>query len=85
MTPNQRSLQAKAAAHVLHSKRDSKELTANARAAFLGRFLDEVDKDRVLPEGERNRRAEHAKKAYFTKLAMQSSQARSNRSSGRSR
>jgi diacylglycerol kinase family enzyme len=45
----------------------------------MRRFLDEVDPLRALPEAERNRRAERARKAYFTKLAYLSSRARSQR------
>jgi hypothetical protein len=37
---------------------------------FDQRFLDEVDPERKLPEAERQRRAEHARKAYFTALAL---------------
>jgi hypothetical protein len=40
------------------------------------KFLDEVDPNRTLPEPERLRRAEHARSAYFTKLALKSVQAR---------
>jgi hypothetical protein len=40
------------------------------------RFLDEVDPDRILPEAERKRRADHARKAYFTRLALKSAAAR---------
>lgn len=50
--------------------------TAPARDRFLQRFLDQVDPDRTLPEAERNRRAEHARKAYFSALALKSSVAR---------
>jgi hypothetical protein len=55
---------------------DPREYTAKARATFLRRFEDEVDPDRELPEPERLRRAEAARKAYFTKLALKSAQAR---------
>ena len=40
---------------------------------------DEVDPDRTLRSAERARRAEHAKKAYFTRLALKSAQARRKR------
>lgn len=40
------------------------------------RFEPQVDPDRRLPDGERRRRAEAAKKAYFTGLALKSSKAR---------
>lgn len=77
MTPEQRSLHARMAAHKLHAGRDSREITAPARAAFLARFEDQVDPDRKLRPEERARRAEHARKAYFTELALRSSKARS--------
>jgi hypothetical protein len=76
LTPAERSLRARAAAHQLHAKHDSREITANARAAFLDRFEKEVDPEGVLPEAERRRRAEHAKKAYFAGLALKSARAR---------
>lgn len=55
---------------------DRSARTAPARSAFDRRFLDEVDPDRVLTEEERNRRAEHARKAYFARLTLKSIQAR---------
>jgi hypothetical protein len=42
----------------------------------MARFEDEVDPDRTLPSDERVRRADQAKKAYFTRLALRSAQAR---------
>ena len=75
-TPADRVLQARLAAHVLHSKVDSREHTKPARAAFDQRFYDEVEPDRSLSEDERCRRADHAKKAYFIELAIKSVQAR---------
>ncbi|CAN5898656.1 hypothetical protein BH23ACT5_BH23ACT5_10360 [soil metagenome] len=45
----------------------------------MARFEDQVDPDRVLLPAERARRAEHAKKAYFTRLALKSAQARGKR------
>ncbi|MCB1006990.1 MAG: hypothetical protein KDB35_22595 [Acidimicrobiales bacterium] len=50
--------------------------TAKARSAFLDRFEREVDPDGVLAPAERARRAHHARKAYFTRLAFKSAQAR---------
>ncbi len=68
------------AAHALHAKVDSRQHTKPARKAFMDRFEDQVDPDRVLPPAERARRAEQAKKAYFVGLALKSSQARNKRS-----
>ena len=70
MNHQERTLRARLAAHTLHSRYDSKDLTAAARAAFMDRFEREVDPDGVLSESERQRRAGHARKAYFTKLAL---------------
>jgi len=47
-----------------------------ARDAFMARFDEEVDPDRILSDAERKRRAEHAKKLYFTRLAFKSAKAR---------
>ena len=42
----------------------------------MSRFEREVDPEGVLDPRERARRAEHAKKAYFIRLAAASSKAR---------
>ena len=77
------SLRGRIGAFVLHSRYDSRELTASAREAFEKRFLDQVDKDRVLSEGERNRRAQHAKTAHFSRLPLASAKARAKRNTSR--
>jgi len=77
MPTAQRSLQGRIGAFVTHSRHDPRETTAAARAAFLSRFLDEVDPERELPEPERLRRAGMARRAYFARLAWRSSAARS--------
>ena len=46
----------------------------------MARFALEVDPDGVLPEKERTRRAEAARRAYFTQLAHKSAQTRRRRS-----
>jgi hypothetical protein len=46
--------------------------TEPGRKGFLARFEREVDPEGVLPESERARRAEHARKAYMQKLALAS-------------
>jgi hypothetical protein len=79
MSPSERSLRARLAAHVLHATHDSKELTRPAREAFAARFEAEVDPDGVLSEAERRRRAAQARSAYFTRLALRSVQARRRR------
>lgn len=79
MTPEQRRLRSRLAAAVLHSRYDSRRLTQPARDAFLARFVDEVDPLRRLSEVERRRRADQARRAYFIRLALASSRARSAR------
>jgi hypothetical protein len=76
-TPQERRLQAHAAAHESWARTsDPAARTANARAAFLDRFERQVDPDGVLDAAERSRRAGHARKAYFARLALKSAQAR---------
>jgi hypothetical protein len=72
----ERSLRARMAAYVLHSRYDSRELTEPARQAFDKRFDREVDPDGKLPPADRRRRAGAARRAYFARLAMRSAQAR---------
>ena len=79
LTPAQRRLQAQVAAHARWSKSDPIEGTAAARAKFLERFIEEVDPEGELPEKERLRRAESARRSYFARLALRSSQARAER------
>jgi hypothetical protein len=76
LNPAQRTQRARIAAHSKWAATDPVAGTAKARAAFLARFLDEVDPGRVLPEAERLRRAEHAKSAYFARLAFASAKSR---------
>ena len=77
--PHIMSLRGRIGAAVLHSRYDSKEITAKARTAFLTRFAREVDPDGLLPEAERIRRAGHARSAYFARLAYASAKARKRR------
>jgi hypothetical protein len=73
-----RVLHARMAAHTLHARvEDPTAHTAPARKVFLSRFEREVDPEGLLEPQERARRAEHAKKAYFLKLAAASSKSRS--------
>lgn len=76
LTPTKRTLRARLAAHTKHAKYDRVESTRPAREAFLARFEREVDPEGTLPKGERRKRAESARKAYFTGLALASAIAR---------
>ena len=77
LSPEQRSIRASLAAHEMHARHDSREITANARAGFLAKFLREVDAAAPgLSEAERLRRAEHLMRAHMKRLALASSRAR---------
>jgi hypothetical protein len=86
--PSTRALTARIAANVRWSRENPNDPTGplpRARAAFNARFEREVDPDGVLPEAERARRAQCARKAYYQRLALLSAQARRRRTAaGRS-
>jgi hypothetical protein len=79
LTPAERSLRGRMGAYIVHARYDPRQTTGPARAAFLERFLDEVDPNRVLSEPERLRRAAAARKVYFTRLAFLASRRRTKR------
>jgi hypothetical protein len=79
MTAAQRSMRGRLGAHTLHSTHDSTELTVNGRKAFMNTFEAQVDPEGILSPEERSRRAQSARKAHMTRLALLSSQARSSR------
>jgi hypothetical protein len=82
LTPTERSLRARTAVHTSWANTtDPTARTAPARAAFLDRFEREVDPDGVLLPEERLRRAAHARKAYFSMLALKSARARRQKAS----
>jgi hypothetical protein len=76
ISPAERSLRARLAAHALHGKRDRQETTAKARAAFLAKFERDADPEEALPPEERRRRAESLRRAHFARLALASVKAR---------
>ena len=80
LTPAERSLRSRIAAYTLHATHDPHETTKAARHAFLERFEREVDPDGKLSPEVRRRRAEAARKAYFSRLALRSARARRARS-----
>jgi len=79
LTPAERSLRARMGAYAQQAKYDTRETTRAARDAFMGRFERQVDPDQALPEAERARRAEAAKKLHFQQLAWKSAQVRRGR------
>ena len=74
--PQDRVLRARLAAQTKWSRHDPREGTQKARDAFLQSFIDKVDPDRLLPDAERRRRAESARRAHFTKMALASARSR---------
>lgn len=77
MTPAQRTLRARVAAHSMWSNTANRAArTAAARTAAGDRFARQVDPEGVLPPEVRAQRAESARKAYFCGLAARSAKAR---------
>jgi hypothetical protein len=76
MTPEQRSQRARIGGLMLHAQQNSNEIAARARTGFDKRFEREADPDGTLPEAERARRVALLRRAYFVRLALQSSMAR---------
>lgn len=75
--PTERTLVARLASHTRWAlETDRAAATAPARQAALDRFERQVDPDGALDPVERARRAEHARKAHFTRLALKSAQVR---------
>lgn len=76
-TPAERTLQAQLAVHTSWANTsDRAARTAKARNAFLNQFERQVDPNGELAPEVRAQRAEHARKAHFKRLALQSAKAR---------
>ena len=76
LEPERASLLGRIGAHRLHATHDSRQVTAKARATFLAQFERDVDPEFALPVDERKRRADHARRAHFARLALRSAEAR---------
>jgi len=79
-TPGERRLIGRLGAYTMLARHDPLEITRSAREAFRSKFEHDVDPDGVLPLEERLRRAEMARKAHFTRLALKSAEVRRKRS-----
>jgi len=80
LTPAQRSLRAKKAAHDRWANEDPAETAIRGQAGLRARFDREARETAPgLTEAEYARRAEHAYKAHMAGLALASSKARSRR------
>ncbi|MEV6388907.1 hypothetical protein [Nocardia xishanensis] len=83
-TSTERTLQARIAAHESWARTsDRAARTAKAREAMQSKFDRLVDPDGLLSPEERAYRAEHARRAHYTRLALKSAQVRRQR--GRNR
>jgi hypothetical protein len=76
LSPAERTLRARLAAHAMHAQHDARATTANARAAFLARFEHQADPEGLLPPAERQRRARQLRSTYFARLAFAAATAR---------
>ena len=80
LTPAERSLRSRIAAHTLQSRYDSKVLTAPARQAARialdARLTAEISNSGALNKIELARRLDHARRAHFARLALKSAKAR---------
>lgn len=80
LTPEQRILRARLAAHARWSKvRDRAAENEKARQAFLSRFEREVDPHNAMDPETRAKAAENARAAYFRRLALRSATIRAAR------
>ncbi len=77
--PTDRTLAARIAANTRWSREDPTEQGRRMRAGLEQRFFREVDPNNELPEAERHRRAQSARKAYYQRLALASAKARASR------
>lgn len=83
LSPVERRLVGEIGAHTSWERTEDRPArTANARKTFLNRFDKQVDPDGTLLPAERARRSDHARKAYFARLALKSAQARRRRNGG---
>jgi hypothetical protein len=82
MLPKTKNLPQQIAANTRWSKEDPTRQGEILRAGLERRFLDEVDPNRELSDGERIRRAESARKAFYQRLALASAKARRARKTG---
>jgi hypothetical protein len=83
LTPEQRRSRARLAALVQWSKtEDWVARSQPARDGFNRKFEDQVDPERRLPEAQRLKMAEAARRAHFSRLGRASGKARAKRAAG---
>jgi hypothetical protein len=83
-SPELRTLYARLGAYESWARTEDRTArTANGRKAFLDKFERQVDPECKLTPSERARRAEFARKAFYTRLAMRSAEVRQARAAQR--
>ncbi|MEW2382327.1 hypothetical protein AB0873_09575 [Micromonospora sp. NPDC047707] len=82
LTPEQRRIRAQIAANTRWSKEDPTAAAEKAQAGLLEKFRREVDPNNELPEAERERRAQAARRAHMQRLALASSKVRAAKRGG---
>jgi hypothetical protein len=85
LTPSERVMRARLASHESWARTsDRTARTAPGTKALMTSFERQVDPNGELPPAELARRAEAAKKAHFTRMALKSATARRARSGSKS-
>jgi hypothetical protein len=83
LTPEQRSLRGRRAAHIRWANESPGDNAVRGQAGLRARFDREVRESTPgLTESEYARRAEHALKAHMAGLALKSSKARARKAGG---
>ena len=73
------ALRGRIGGHATAARHDTRETTAKAREVFRGAFEIEVDPDGLLEPEERARRADQARRAFYSRIAYLSAAKRKNR------
>lgn len=84
MSTSRSSLSARVGGLSRHAQHGSAELSRQGSAALYARFEREVDPDGTLTVTERRSRADAARRAHMTRLALASAKSRSRMKGGRS-
>jgi hypothetical protein len=70
LTPEQRVLRSRIGGLAKSAKFDPREATEPARVGWRAKWLREADPDGVLPDAERERRADALMRAHMSRLAL---------------
>lgn len=85
LTAEQRSLRSRIAAYATNARHDGRAITAQARATYRASFeqghgcavCPSTELPADLSDAERSRRADMLRRAHYSRLALRSSRARS--------